>query len=89
MPIFPITHLQWQVLRAAKRSRKPLLGRDLRLAPTRSTKSGEFLTILVDLGLLNRVSGSARDPFEAVYSLTELGEFAAEYGEAELPNPPC
>lgn len=89
MPIFPITHLHWQVLRAAKRNRKPILGKDLRLSPTRGTKSGEFLNTLVSLGLLSRVSGTERAPFDSFYSLSELGEHAAEYGECELPNPPC
>ncbi len=85
MPVFPVTHFQWQVLRAVKRSRKPLVGRDLRLSPTRGTKDGSFLTALVELGLLARNGGSDKNPFEATYSLTELGKHAAEYGECEFP----
>lgn len=85
MPIFPITHFQWQVLRAVKRSRKTLAGRDLRLAPTRGTKDGQFLTTLVELGLLIRRGGTEKTPFDATYSLSELGQYAAEYGECEFP----
>jgi hypothetical protein len=84
MPIFPVTHFQWQVLRAVKRSRKSPLGRDLRLAPTRGTKDGKFLTTLVELGLLTRIGGTEQNPFEATYALTEIGKHAAEYGECEL-----
>jgi hypothetical protein len=63
----------------------------LRLVPSRNTKDGSFLNILVDDGLLERLSGSATDPFEATYALTERGEHAAEYGEYEYimkPRPP-
>lgn len=86
MPVFPVTHFQWQVLRAVKRSRKPLPGKDLRLAPTRGTKDGSFLTTLVDLGLLIRDGGSDKNPFEATYTLSEMGKHAAEYGECEFPS---
>ncbi|MCE9563087.1 MAG: MarR family winged helix-turn-helix transcriptional regulator [Planctomycetes bacterium] len=86
MPVLPVTHNQWQVLRAVKRSRKPPLGRELRLSPTRGTKDGTFLTNMVRLGLLTRVSGSDKDPFEATYSLTESGKHAAEYGECDFPS---
>jgi len=55
----------------------------LRIAPTVSTKDGAFLTILVEEGLLSRVTGTADAPFEATYTLTALGEHAAEYGEYE------
>lgn len=84
MPLFPITHFQWQVLRAVKRNRKPILGRDLRLSPTRGTKDGAFLNVLVFLGLLDRVEGVEDKPFEAIYTLSELGKHAAEYGECEM-----
>jgi hypothetical protein len=47
----------------------------------RKSKDGTFLTQLVDEGLLTRVSGSPDRPFEATYTLTALGEHAAEYGE--------
>jgi hypothetical protein len=86
MAILPITHNQWQVLRAVKRSRKPPLGRELRLTPTRKTKDGSFLTTLVQMGLLTRTSGTEKDPFAATYALTELGKYAAEYGECEFPD---
>jgi hypothetical protein len=91
MPLLPIPHFEWQVLRAVKRSRKPPNGRSLRLIPSRRTKDGSFLTALVELGMLARVTGTAAAPFEATYALTELGEHAAEYGECErplLPKPP-
>ena len=83
--LFPVSHMQWQILRAVKRSRKPAIGRELRLAPTRATKVGSFLTDLVEMDLLTRMSGTENDPFAATYSLTELGKHAAEYGECELP----
>jgi hypothetical protein len=86
MPVFPVTHFQWQVLRAVKRSRKSPAGRELRLAPTRGTKDGGFLTTLVELGLLIHVGGTEKTPFDATYNLTELGKHAAEYGECEFPT---
>lgn len=85
MPVFPVTHFQWQVLRAVKRSRKPLPGKALRLSPTRGTKDGSFLNTLVALGLLVRDGGGDKNPFDATYSLSELGKHAAEYGECEFP----
>ena len=84
MPVFPISHFQWQILRAVKRSRKPAPGRDLRLVPSQKTKDGSFLTTLVRLGLLTRATGTENSPFEATYSLTELGQQAAEHGEADF-----
>ena len=81
MPIRATSHFTWQVLRAAKRSKKPLTGKELRVSPTRHTKDGSFLTELVEEGLLSRVSGSGDKPFEATYALTEKGQHAAEYGE--------
>ncbi|HEY1187638.1 MAG TPA: hypothetical protein VGE74_08270 [Gemmata sp.] len=92
MPVRPVSHFTWQVLRTAKRSKKQLTGRDLRLSPTRNTKDGSFLTVLVDEGLLARVTGDAEAPFEAVYALTEKGQHAAEFGEYEYelkPRPPA
>ena len=59
MPVLPIAHFTWQVLRTAKRSKKPPTGRTLRTVPNRRTKDGTFLTELVDLGLLDRVTGTA------------------------------
>ncbi|MDY3551674.1 hypothetical protein R5W24_000753 [Gemmata sp. JC717] len=83
MPVRPTSHFTWQVLRTAKRSKKPLTGRALRLAPTRNTKDGTFLTALVNEGLLERMAGSEDEPFDATYALTEKGKHAAEYGEYE------
>ncbi|QJW95337.1 hypothetical protein [Frigoriglobus tundricola] len=83
MPVRPTTHFTWQVLRTVKRSTTPPTGRTLRIAPTVSTKDGAFLTVLVEEGLLKRVTGTADAPFEATYALTALGEHAAEYGEYE------
>ena len=85
MALLPVAHFEWQVLRAVRRSRKPPAGRTLRLAPTRRTRDGAFLTNLVELGLLKRVTGTPDAPFDATYALTELGEHAAEYGECDRP----
>lgn len=85
MPIFPVRHFEWQVLRTVKRSKTPPTGRVPRLVPSRRAKDGSFLTDLVDQGLLARVTGSAAAPFEATYSLTAKGEHAAEFGEADFP----
>ena len=84
MPMLSITHSDWQVLRAAKRAKKPPVGRSLRLNPTRGTKDGGFLNRLVRAGLLSRTSGTDKDPFLATYRITELGRYAAEYGEADI-----
>ncbi len=83
MPIRPIRHSDWQILRAAKRAKKAPTGRALRLIPTQRTKDGSFLVELVEAGLLAFVTGSAAAPFEATYELTERGHHAAEYGEYE------
>lgn len=85
MPLLPVTHFEWQVLRTLVRSKKPPAGRALRIVPTRRTKDGTFLTDMVDRGLLARVTGTAEAPFDATYALTERGEHAAEYGECEFP----
>jgi hypothetical protein len=84
MLVLPISHFDWQVLRAVKRSKKPPVGRVLRLVPSRRTKDGSFLTDLVECGLLMHVTGSKDAPFEATYKLTEKGEYAAEHGECEM-----
>jgi hypothetical protein len=88
MPVRSTSHFTWQVLRVAKRSKKPSTGRELRVNPTRGTKDGAFLTALVEEGLLSRVSGSEDKPFEATYALTEKGQHAAEYGEYEYTPKP-
>jgi len=85
MPVFPVRHFEWQVLRTVKRGKSPPTGRALRLVPSLRTKDGSFLTDLVEQGLLTRVTGTAAAPFEATYALTEKGEYAAEYGECEMP----
>ena len=85
MPVFPVSHFTWQVLRTVKRSKKPPTGRALRLVPNRRTKDGTFLTELVEEGLLARATGAADAPFEATYALTERGGHAAEFGECERP----
>jgi hypothetical protein len=91
MPLLPISHFTWQVLRAAKRSRKPVTGKELRIVPNRRTKDGTFLDELVNDGLLQAVSQDPIAPetkrlpvqFRTRYKLTPLGEHAAEYGEYE------
>ena len=85
MPRFSVPHFEWQVLRAVKRSQQPPTGRELRSVMSRRTKDGTFLTALVWRGLLAYAAGGAAAPFAATYSLTPLGEHAAEYGECELP----
>jgi hypothetical protein len=95
MPIMPVSHFTWQVLRAVKRSKTPPTGKQLRLIPSRKTKDGTFLTALVAEGLLKVVGvdelpPDATDrqktmpvPFRTRYLLTPKGEHAAEYGEYE------
>lgn len=78
-----VSHADWQVLRHMVRSKKPAIGSSLRLTLSRRTKDGTFLTDLVRMGLL-KVESKAKDPFEATYSLTELGKHAAEYGVFEI-----
>jgi hypothetical protein len=41
---------------------------------------------MVRLGLLERPTGTEKDPFEATYALTERGKHAAEYGECDFPS---
>ena len=50
--------------------------------PSRRTKDGSFLSDIVNRGLIKVVSKN-KDPFEATYALTALGEYAAEHGEYE------
>lgn len=88
MPILPVSHFTWQCLRAVKRSKTPPIGRMLRLVPSRRTKDGAFLIEMVEQGLLTRVSGTEESPFDATYSLTPVGEHAAEFGECEMPIKP-
>jgi hypothetical protein len=89
--MLPISHFTWQVLRAAKRSKKPAIGKDLRIVPNRRTKDGTFLDELVKDGLLQVVGqddateATRKVPvqFRTRYKLTTIGEYAAEYGEYE------
>lgn len=95
MPTMPVSHFTWQVLRAAKRSKTPPTGKQLRLVPSRKTRDGIFLDDLVSSGLLqvvgiDQLSAAATDAekrmpvqFRTRYKLTPLGERAAEYGEYE------
>jgi hypothetical protein len=95
MYVRALAHFDWQVLRALARSKEPLTGKQLRLAPTRGTKDGTFLDGLVTEGLLRVVGvddlpadaplGRGRAPvqFRTRYELTPEGERAAEYGEYE------
>lgn len=95
MPTLPISHFTWQVLRAARRSKTPLTGKQLRLVPSRKTKDGTFLDDLVAAGLLQIVGvddlpakATAQEKalpmqFRTRYKLTAAGEHAAEYGEYE------
>jgi len=83
MPVLPISHETWTTLRVLVRSTKPVPGRELRYNPTRRNKDGTFINELIRRGLLKRETGTERDPFEGTYSLTQLGQHAAEYGECE------
>jgi hypothetical protein len=91
MAKLPISHFIWQVLRVAKRSKKPLTGRELRVKPTRHSKDGTLLNTLVEARLLEVVSVDNPDEktkrvpaqFRTRYQLTKTGEYAAEYGEYE------
>jgi hypothetical protein len=95
MVTLPVSHFTWQVLRTVLRSKKPPTGRELRLAPTRTSKDGTFLDKLVKDGLLQVVSvdplpkdatrqeGQKPVQFRTRYKLTEKGKYAAEYGEYE------
>lgn len=81
--LMPMGTFEWQVLRAILRvSPNYPNGRQLRLVPSRRTKDGTFLTDIVNRGLIKVVSKN-KDPFEATYALTPLGEYAAEHGEYE------
>lgn len=91
MSMLPVSHFTWQVLRAAKRSKKPATGKELRINPTRKSRDGSFLDALVTAGLLEEVSvdepneNTRKWPaqFRTRYRLTESGGYAAEYGEYE------
>src|SRR3954471_17555878 len=74
--LMPMGTFEWQVLRAILRAGSTYPnGRQLRLVPSRRTKDGSFLTDIVNRGLI-KVVGKNKDPFEATYALTTLGEYA-------------
>jgi hypothetical protein len=81
--LVPISHSNWQTLRALARLRTPVAGRVLRVAWTRQTKDGSFLLELVRTGLLEIVDSKQPSPFDSIYTLTAAGEYAAEHGEYE------
>jgi hypothetical protein len=81
--LVPISHSNWQTLRALARLRTPVAGRVLRVAWTRQTKDGSFLLELVRTGLLEIVDNKQHSPFDSIYTLTAAGKYAAEYGEYE------
>jgi DNA-binding HxlR family transcriptional regulator len=78
-----LNNSDWRVLRQVLRARRPARGSTLRLEMTRRTKTGAFLTALVRYGLL-QVATPGETPFDATYTLTELGKHAAEYGIYEV-----
>lgn len=78
-----LTHSDWRVLRQVLRTRRPAVGRTLRMDMSRRSKDGAFLTALVRYGLLTEVT-PGETPFDSTYSLTELGRHAAEYGVYEV-----
>lgn len=81
--ILQIPHTIWQSLRVIVRNKnKPVLGSALRMNMSRRNKDGSFLTHMVKNGLLSKIGDG--NPFEAKYTLTEAGLFAAEYGEFEV-----
>ena len=100
--LFPVSHFVWQILRTAKRSRRPLTGSELRIIPNRISKDGTFLDKLVEEGLLEVVGsdplpkGATKEErrrpvqFRKRYKLTKKGDHAAEYGEydREVRRPP-
>lgn len=90
----PISHAEWQILRACLRG-KNVKGRALRVNMSRRTKDGTFLTEMVRNGLLEVVRAEPPDPkpkypedeakrvaFASTYRLAPAGKYAAEYGEA-------
>lgn len=78
--MIPVSHSEWQSLRALVRAGKPLKGADLRITPTANNKNGLFLLMMVEKRLL-RVTELAVMPMEATYEMTLPGKYAAEYGE--------
>ena len=91
MSMLPISHFTWQVLRVAKRSKRPLTGKEMRVSPTRKSRDGSFLDALVIAGLLevvgvdepNEKTKRLPTQFRTRYRLTARGEYAAEYGAYE------
>lgn len=98
--IRPIIVADWQVLRTLLRAGEPLPGYQLRLDMSRRTRDGSFLTDLAAMGLVAAVTTTALPaprpewmpstppaPFLTLYTLTPLGEYAAEHGEFEDRRP--
>ncbi|AMV24630.1 hypothetical protein VT84_09555 [Gemmata sp. SH-PL17] len=91
--LMPISHETWQQLRVLVRAGdKPVPGRDIRYTRSRVSKTGKFLDALVAKGLLAKGTEEPitcvterRQPvqFRTLYTLTEKGRHAAEYGEYE------
>lgn len=92
-------HADWQVIRKIQRetkgTKKGTPGAGLRMIPNRRTKDGTFLLDLEEWGLIERAGQDAPpkdaldkvpEPFLIRWRLTELGEYAAEYGEFEDGN---
>jgi len=96
----PLATDTWQALRVLVRNKNtPVVGKKLRLKPTRATKDGTFLDKLVTMGLLELVAkGETPKPrpgsnkvipaqFCHTYRLTPAGIIAADYGEYDKPDP--
>lgn len=75
-----LSHFNWQLLRLMVREGTALTGKQLRMAPTRVTKDGTFLDVLVQQGLIKLVKKNENWKL-STYELTKLGKDAAEYGE--------
>lgn len=90
-----VSHSTWQSLRVLVRM-KHSRGKNLRMNKHRSTKNGEFLVDMMKSGFIKKASVSEKtklhtDPEKRtdqlfnviVFQLTPLGEYIAEYGEAD------
>lgn len=71
----------WTILRILARNRESgVVGRVLRCRPTRKNKDGDFLSDLVNRGLISLVAGIPGEWRTSVYKPTPVGLYAAEYG---------
>jgi len=97
---FDLEAHNWRILRGLLRAKnKGLTGAELRkLWWSRRSKSGRFLDELVKLNLIQAVKvcdctstlpSEVRKPVQmrTVYTITDAGKVAAEYGEFEKPFP--